>query len=147
MKLLETKTIINASAAQVWKVLTTFEKYHEWNPFIIRLSGNAEVGEHIEVHLKMEGSKAQVFRPDVLVVAQDREFRWRGKLFVKGLFDGEHYFLLNPLSDGRTEFIHGEQFSGMLVRPIMHLIGDSTANAFHTMNAALKKSVEQTGNR
>lgn len=34
------------------------------------------------------------FSPEVLKAERGKEFRWLGKFLVKGLVDGEHYFLL-----------------------------------------------------
>ena len=58
------------------------------------------------------------FAPTILSVRPDRELRWLGRFFVRGLFDGEHYFLLEPLNERRTRFIQGETFSGLLVGPL-----------------------------
>jgi hypothetical protein len=55
------------------------------------------------------------FSPSVLVTTNDREFRWKGRLLFPGLFDGEHYFLLEDSPSGGTHFRHGERFSGLLV--------------------------------
>lgn len=142
MKSLETKINISASAEKVWEVLTDFDSYPEWNPFVIKLSGNTEVGNQIVVNLKLENNDPQKFKPEVLVKDENREFRWVGKLFIKGLFDGEHFFQLKEVENG-VEFIHGENFSGVLVGPIMSLIGDKTEAGFNAMNEALKTRVEQ----
>ena len=32
------------------------------------------------------------FKPNILVFEENKELRWLGKLFFKGLFDGEHKF-------------------------------------------------------
>ena len=145
MRTLETRININANAEQVWNVLTDFGSYPNWNPFVINVSGKTEVGEQIEVDLKMEGSKPQTFKPEVLVNDKDREFRWIGKLFVKGLFDGEHYFKLKEV-DGMVELTHGENFSGAFVALVLSLIGEKTEAGFKAMNHALKSRVEQLSN-
>jgi hypothetical protein len=134
--------MINASADKVWNVLTDFGSYPDWNPFVIKLEGDTQEGNQIVVNLKMEGSKPQTFQPMVLKKELNKEFRWKGKLFVQGLFDGEHYFQLNRISENETEFIHGEVFSGVLVAPIMSLIGEKTENGFNAMNSALKSRAE-----
>ena len=45
---------------------------------------------------------------------------------MPGLFDGEHYFQLEPLADGRTRFVQGEHFSGLLCGLIMKMVGAET---------------------
>ncbi len=48
------------------------------------------------------GDKAIVFKPKVVEVVPNRSFGWLGSLWVKGLFDGHHYFMNQPLK-GRAE--------------------------------------------
>jgi len=144
MKLLETKIIIQAPVAAVWQILLDFEKYPEWNPFIINIKGKAAVGSQLENTISIKGNAPQTFTPKVLVMKPQQEFRWLGKLYLKGVFDGEHYFKLLPLSDSKTKLIHGEQFTGILVKILMSMIGSATEKGFVQMNEALKKRVEST---
>ncbi|MFT4980242.1 MAG: hypothetical protein ACI9UR_000071 [Bacteroidia bacterium] len=142
MKSLETRIRINASVENVWNVFSDFQSYPEWNPFVIKIDGKGEVGQYLTNDIKMEGSAVQTFKPLVLVRDENKEFRWKGKLFVTGLFDGEHYFQLKSISENETEFIHGEIFSGVLVALVMSLIGEKTKAGFEAMNTALKNRVE-----
>ena len=84
------------------------------------------------------------FKPIILSVRPEREIRWLGTLFVKGLFDGEHYFLLDPIDADRTRLVHGEKFSGLLVGPLGNRL-PATEQGFNAMNAALKQEAEQSG--
>lgn len=144
MRKLETTITIDATTAQVWQVLTMFEQFPNWNPFIIKLEGQPQVGAQLEAHLKIGDRPAQVFQPKVLVYEPEREFRWLGKLFVRGLFDGEHYFQLQPLPGGRTKLLHGERFSGLLAGPVLRMIEADTRRGFEAMNKALKNTVEES---
>ena len=46
-----TEVEINAPPSRVWEVLTNFEKYPIWNPFIKKISGMAAKDERLEVHM------------------------------------------------------------------------------------------------
>jgi hypothetical protein len=59
---------------------------------------------------------------------------------IGGLFDGEHYFLMKPMTSG-TEFSHGEQFSGILV-PFFSSTLAATEQGFRDMNERLKQRAE-----
>ncbi|KAA3626251.1 MAG: SRPBCC domain-containing protein [Bacteroidetes bacterium] len=142
MKNFETSVIINASQERVWEVLTDFENYAAWNPFISKINGKPEEGTKIKNTMNLEGMKPQVFTPTILKLEKNREFRWLGHMFIKGLFDGEHYFVLEESDHGSTKVIHGENFSGILVRPLLKMIGEKTVSGFQIMNEALKKRVE-----
>lgn len=142
MKKYETEVLINASKEQVWAELMAHANYASWNPFIVSISGDPQVGKKLNVTLQPENAKPMDFEPVVLVNEHAKEFRWLGKMFVKGLFDGEHYFKLEAINDKQTKFIHGEIFRGILVRPILGMIGEKTLNGFKAMNQALKARVE-----
>ncbi len=80
--------------------------------------------------------------PRLLVVDPHRELRWKGKLGVPGLFDGEHAFVLTPLEDGRTRVEHFERFGGLLLPIARPLVYDATVRSFHSLNAALAKRAQ-----
>ncbi len=92
---IETSVEINAPAAVLWGLLTDFVQMPTWNPFITAISGNPAVGERLSVTIAPPGKSAMRFAPKVLAARPERELRWLGHLLVPGLFDGEHYFLLN----------------------------------------------------
>jgi hypothetical protein len=43
------------------------------------------------------GMKGTNFTPVITKIEPVNEFRWIGKLWVKGIFDGEHVFMLEEL--------------------------------------------------
>jgi hypothetical protein len=142
MRNIETSITIKASSQKVWNILTDFEKYAEWNPFIINIEGQPEKGTKLANTMLLEGQKPQIFKPLIIVVDNQKEFRWLGSLFVKGIFDGEHYFLLEQINDQEVKLIQGENFSGILSTPIMKMIEKKTLSGFNKMNMALKARAE-----
>ena len=139
---IETTITIHANASTVWSQLTNFENYPNWNPFIKKIEGQPIEGTTLKNTLQLEGQKSQVFKPTILKVIPNKEFRWLGSLFIKGLFDGEHYFILKPVNSNQTELIHGENFSGILARMIYKMIGAQTKKGFEAMNEVLKEQCE-----
>lgn len=135
--------IINAPASIVWNTLLDFEKVGEWNDFIKAIKGKPIAGTTLENTLQLEGQKPQVFKPTVLKVAEQKELRWLGSLFVKGLFDGEHYFILEAVEQDKTLFRHGENFSGILSKVIFNMVGEATQKGFENFNEGLKRVAEQ----
>ncbi|MCC3764032.1 SRPBCC domain-containing protein [Glycomyces sp. TRM65418] len=138
---IETTAHLDARANEVWAVLADFPAYGEWNPFITEISGLLAEEERLEVAFKQVSEqhpdgRTTRFRPRILRVSPARQIRWLGKLGPGGLFDGEHYFVLEPQSDGTTVLIHGERFTGVLV-PLMSSVLDDTERNFTAMNQAL----------
>jgi len=142
MRNLETEITINASPEVVWDILLDHNAYPDWNPFITQISGPTEPGENLLVNITPPESKSMEFKPLVLKNDKEKEFRWVGKLLVKGIFDGEHYFLLEPVGNNETRFTQGENFTGILSGLMMKMIGKNTKVGFESMNEALKNQAE-----
>lgn len=140
-KSIKTDILLQAGKEQVWQVLTDFERYHEWNPFIVRSSGKAVPGTVLE-HVMKNGKKEIAFRPRVLKAEPYRYFDWMGHLFFKGIFDGHHYFELEEITPKQVKLTQGEHFSGLLSGVILNMIGEETRNNFIAMNRALGRRVE-----
>jgi hypothetical protein len=143
MHRIETQIEINAPAERVWSLLMDFPSYPRWNPFIRSIEGNPMVGQSLNVLIQPPGSRAMRFRPIVLKVEPNREFRWKGKLLVPGLFDGEHYFKLEPKPRGGLVFRQGEMFSGLLVPLLRRSLDGATRQGFIAMNEALRREAEK----
>ena len=144
MKELVTRIEINAPPAKVWETLMNFQDYPQWNPFVQFLLGKPQVGGQLHALLAPPGGSQMVFHPTVLKVEPKKEFRWKGKLWFPGLFDGEHFFQLRPLGPDRTLFIQGEMFSGVLVPFLKKVLEGATQAGFKAMNEALKARAEET---
>lgn len=143
MRHLASEITIRGTAAQVWAVLTEFGKYPEWNPFIRAASGDVRAGARLEVRIHPPDGSPMTFRPTVREASPARELRWLGHLWVPGLFDGEHRFLIEPLDGGSVRFRQSEQFRGLFVPLMPAVIYDRTRRGFDAMNRALKERVER----
>lgn len=134
---IKTAIVINAKPKAVWEVLTNFENYPNWNPFVKSIAGEVKVGN--QINIQVQNMK---FKPTVLTFKQNKEFRWLGHLFFKGLFDGEHRFKLVDNGDGSTKFEHSEKFGGILVPLFKQKLLSQTKLGFEEMNRQLKHKVE-----
>jgi len=132
---------IEAGPERVWEVLTDGAAYPEWNPFIRRLEGPIEPNGRLEVRIEPEARRALTFRPRVLTVEPTRELRWLGSFLFRGLFDGEHAFLIEPVGPGRVRFVQRERFTGLFV-PFFRKGLAATRLGFERMNVALKNRAE-----
>lgn len=133
---------IDAPASRVWAVLTDFGRYSEWNPFIRSIHGQAKQGEQLEILIQPPGVTGMTFRPVILALQPETELRWLGRLILPGIFDGEHQFQLEPIGAGRTQLIHRERFSGLLVPLLWRSLDIQARAGFEAMNHALKQRVE-----
>lgn len=144
---IKTQITINATPDKVWAVLTDFENYSNWNPFIKSITGEPKVGSQITVSIVPPQSKKMTFKPTVLAFIHNNEFRWIGRLLLKGVFDGEHKFELIDNGNGTTIFNQSEAFNGILVGLFKKQLENNTKKGFELMNESLKKRVENTMNQ
>jgi hypothetical protein len=137
---LRAETEIHASADEVWEVLADRAAYPDWNPFIVRSEGELTVGKTISNVMRSGGTDRE-FTPTLLAVEPGRELRWIGRLYVPGLFDGEHSFVIEQLAPGRVRLVQEETFKGALVPFLAGMLKNETLPAFRAMNAALADRV------
>ncbi|MDK2831193.1 MAG: hypothetical protein PWQ51_2142 [Methanolobus sp.] len=138
-----TDIVIEAPINEVWDLLTDFDNFETWNPFITKIKGKLELGSKLEVHLHPPGTKGIDMSPVITKVEPFNEFRWIGNLWVKGIFDGEHAFRLEELENGRTRLIQCERFKGILAPLILYVLGEKTRAGFEKMNSSLKNECEK----
>ena len=142
MKRIATTIDIAAPPTRVWSILTDFPAHAQWNPFITAISGGLERGGRLSITVSSPDGKGMSFKPTLLAVQPNIELRWLGRLVLPGLFDGEHYFLLDPTPEG-TRFTHGENFSGLLVGVMGAKAFARIERGFEAMNQALKARAEE----
>lgn len=138
---IETSIEVAAPAGEVWSILTDFATMASWNPFIRAISGVLTPGNKLAVHIAPPGKSGMRFKPTILAVKPERELRWRGQLLLPGIFDGEHYFLLDPIGQKSMRLTQGEKFTGILVGMFGGTL-NATEDGFKAMNRALKERAE-----
>jgi hypothetical protein len=143
MKQLQTEIMIQAPANKVWNKLMDFNSYPKWNPFIKSISGEKKQGGKLKVLLQPPGDSSMVFKPRILSLKKEKEFRWLGRTALPGIFDEEHYFIISETKPQEVKFIHGEKFSGFLVGALSKIL-DNTKEGCVLMNIALKNECENS---
>ena len=137
-----TEIEINASPSRVWQVLTDFEKYPTWNPFIKKISGVVARNEKLEVHMPDPQGGTMAFTPTVLVAERDRELRWLGRS-EGDVFNGEHRFLIELIqNNNEVHFTQSEKFTGSMVESLEGWLDTAVKQNFEDMNRALKQRAE-----
>jgi hypothetical protein len=139
---IRTEIEINASAEKVWQILSDFEKFPVWNPFVIKVLGKPKVNEILQIEVQLPESRLLKFTPKVLVAEPNKELRWVGTMPL-GMFRGEHFYQIEPISENKIRFVHGEHFSGWTVGLTWKLLGKSIEKGYKIMNEALKKEAEK----
>ncbi|MFI0241427.1 SRPBCC family protein [Streptomyces sp. NPDC016845] len=141
MRLIETSVDISADTNDVWNILVDFDRYAEWNPFIVHARGTAVRGTLLEITMRLE-DREMTFTPRVTEVEPGRHLQWLGQFRIPKVFDGRHEFIIEPAPHGAT-LRHRESFAGLLP-PFLGSMLARTAAAFEQFNLAIKARAEGT---
>lgn len=143
MRELKTSIEISATPDKIWNILMDFDRYPEWNPFIISIRGRAKIRERLKITVQPPESKPMVFKPQVTLYKKNKQFGWLGSLMMRGVFDGHHIFEIEDHGNGTCMFTQREEFSGLLVGMLWKTLDTKTRAGFNAMNEELKKLAEQ----
>jgi hypothetical protein len=139
------EVFIDAPPARVWRLLTDFASYQDWNPFFREAAGELRAGATLSIRVDLPGQGDRVFAPRIVALVPERELVWIGRLVLPRLFDGEHSFYVEPLDGGRrTLLVQHENFSGLLLPLFPAELEAATRHGFEAMNAALRHAAERT---
>jgi hypothetical protein len=136
------QVVVEAPRDLVWNLLTDFDGYSEWNPYITRAQGEARVGETVTLWLALHEGKREKFECDVMDVKNMRKLRWRCRKYgIPGILDREHAFRVLPIDDERVWLVYDGRLEG-LFQPFTDL--DDLKRGYRRMTDALKERAERT---
>ena len=142
MKEIIARIEIKSKPEKVWKVLTDFQLYKYWNPFIIGIAGAPIRGEKIEIELRTAAQKTRVYRPVIIKVDPPTELRWYGKAILPLILDGEHIFTVQENEGHNVIFTQKEIFKGLGAYLGNARMFDDIRKSFQMMNSSLKLRAE-----
>jgi len=138
MKVFEAQIEINAPVDIVWKALTDFSKYPEWNPFILEARGELKHGSI--VRFRVPGVPAELSAP-ITSLVENQEFVWEANAPIPG-FQPRYMRILQQIDDNRTLFVNREEFDGW-VTTLLGPILEAQLGKYYPMTCqALKEFVE-----
>ena len=139
----ETRAVIAAPPAAVWRVLTDLARWSEWSGLVRYEGGRVAVGERLVLRLAPSSGAGYAFRPTVTALDAPHRFAWVGRTGgVPGIFDGAHSYTLRPDGAG-TELVDREVYSGLLAPLVRRTAAMRDAPAgFAEWDLSLKRRVE-----
>ncbi len=139
---IKTQVNINASAQHVWQILTDYQDYPAWNPFITKIAGQSQPGGQVRFCFTLPYGGSLPARATILKSVPELELRWAGALPIPGLLRAEHYHVLEALGPHRIRFHQGEIFSGILVAPFWSVFAERGVLLYEQSSLALKQRAE-----
>ena len=142
MRELKTEIQIAAPIDRVWQVLTDFEHWHDWNPMVNQVSGNAAVGSQLIITMRgSDGKDAMKYQAAVLEANPPRSFRWRATMMGGLMFTNDRVFELTE-KNGGTVLVNKEEFNGLMVPLFWGKMKLFVVPMLESMNKALKEKLE-----
>ncbi len=141
MTTIETNILIAAPIGRVWSILTAFDRYAEWNPYLVRVEGDAIPGSIITVHAVPTPGADPMVSPVTVIAVEPYAMRWEGGLPDRDQWMGDHWFVLTREGDA-TRLDHFEHFSGSLAATILSAHGATIRDNFIRFNDALRAHSE-----
>lgn len=139
--------VIDASAEEVWDVLTDFETMPDWSSSFQGLAGDIEDGGAVVATYLVpnpetgETSPAQF--PHTLSYEEGIRFGWSDPIAgLDGLQDN-HRFELERLSDCQTRFVQTDAFTGTNPNLNTETLANISAMGYEAFNAELKAETER----
>jgi len=141
---IKTETVINADVKTIWKKLLDFNDYPKWNPLITKAVGLPYLGSVVTITL--QGPMGAGIDLDVKITEKEenKRFHWVGSFpILNFLMTGDHYFIFENAGRGKTRFIHGEKFTGLLAPFLAPIIESQGQPQYEALNQALKTECEK----
>lgn len=135
---------INAPIDKVWNAVIDFDNYKKWNSQLTFLGGTVKPNGKLHLRLAAEGADPYEFKPNISYWTEKKQFAWLAQTGLPRIFDGEHFFELKDLGNGKTLLTNREEYRGVLSQIFRQLPMMKTApDGFKKMNIELKNYVEK----
>ena len=133
--------VINASAAEIWSVLTEWDSVGNWSSSFLGLTGDIRDGGSVIARYKV-GTDTFNF-PHTLHYVEGVEFGWSDPIaFAPGITDN-HLFKLEPISSCQTKFIQTDEFTGYDSTFTLPNLSAQSEAGYNQFNSELKAEVEK----
>lgn len=134
---------VDAPAEVVWSVLTDFDRYGDWNPFITRCRADLTVGAPIEMTVGQLAPRPIRMREWIRSVTPGREFTYSMKPIPLGALRSKRSHSLTSLPGDRTRYESHFELDGWLSPLVRLLFGRGFARGFPGMTTAAGREAER----
>ncbi|MCB0873039.1 MAG: SRPBCC domain-containing protein [Thermoleophilia bacterium] len=134
----EVTRTIEASADDVWALLTDADTYPAWNRAVISIDG--PIVEGASIRLVSMADPKRTFTLEVAEMTAPTRMVWTDGMPL-GLFSGRRTYTITNDDPAVCEFTMAERFSGLLAGLLTRVIPDLT-ESFETFADGLKTAAE-----
>jgi len=133
---------IDAPPEVVWRVLTDFDQYGEWNPMAVRCASSLVPGEPIDMSVRLGPVRIKRQREWVRTHTPGQEFSYAMKPVPFGALRSRRTQTVTPINDRRTRYESQFELHGWLQPPVRLLLGRALRRGFSGAVAGLRARAE-----
>ena len=137
---------IDAPASAVWAVITDFDSYPQWNPFVVSAQSSLKPGEPIDMKVKLLGPVQRQVEI-ILNVDEGKGFSYCMKPFPFGALSSERSHRIVDLGDGRCHYSSHFHLQGWMMPLVRGLMKSALLRGFNNMSEAIKQRAESMKTR
>lgn len=112
-----------APAERVWKTLTDFEHYRDWNPWLREAAGATAPGSAVTVTARF-GSQGGVYRHRMVAAECPHLLHWEDTGWFTLFAKGERIRRITPVDAGNCDYHVELRISGLLAGLALKQYGD-----------------------
>ena len=131
---------IDASPEVVWDVLTDFESYPDWNPYVTSARGTLREGATLHLRREPPGDGSKTADAEILIVRENRKLEWQVRKLVAGVLDEEQIFRTKRIAPTMTNLVEETRLEGLLA-PVTGT--DDARRGLRLMILALAREAER----
>lgn len=134
---------IAAPAELVWQVLTDFEAYREWNPFVVAASCSLIVGEPMDMRVRVLPFMVQPQREWITSCEEGRGFCYAMSMEPGKLLRSRRCHEITPVDPAASRYESRFAIEGPLSGIVAGLLGSQLRRGFTEMSEEMKARAER----
>ena len=135
---------INASKETVWKAITDFENYPNWNSVLaMKENDSLIIGKKFDVTINEPNGKHSKFKAIATSKEDYQSFSATATLIGKWFYEATHHFAINEIDKEHIIFIQKWELKGIIASMFCKQMFKEL-EVFNQMNSDLQKLVENT---
>ncbi|WP_141732670.1 SRPBCC domain-containing protein [Oligoflexus tunisiensis] len=137
--------IIPAAGREVFATLMQWARYPEWNPYITRIEGQAQVGAPIQVYFFMGlGPRLPLSCRVAQTDHENQVLAWDYKATLSWLYSARHSFVIEDLKPGQCRIVQTEKIHGLAACRLLGWFHRLLGQRFQAMHEALRDQVQRS---
>ena len=132
---------IEAPVETVWRVLTDFDRYGEWNPFTPYVKAELAMGAPVDMRVAMGAFRLK--QTEIICALEPpRRLAWRTTIGAHWLLHAVREQRLEALGEAACRYATTDEFRGVLMPLVMLPSGGFVRRGFNAVAWALKRRAE-----